>query len=102
MKRVALILLAIATLLGCCLYPKAPMPSNLVSQTVALVGHPADMDVPDQIYCSGVFISPIEILTAEHCLSALSHKQGDLISFKLFHHEHTYSAVVWSTDVEQS
>ena len=71
----AALVLAMCTLVGCCVTPGSQTPrqhvtmaDQLRSDTVALVYRDADNDVDP--FCAGVWISPDEVLTADHCVRA--------------------------------
>lgn len=101
----------VAFLAGCCVHSSSVLapanPESLVHQTIALVrvGEGSVMT-----YCSGVFISQTEILTAQHCAQAvangflpinrITHNQGVLINFQVFKHGAIHSALVWAEDPE--
>ena len=70
-----LFVLAVCTLVGCCVNSKVRHPEGratvvdeLRSETVALVHRDDDNDVAT--FCTGVWVAPDQILTADHCAKA--------------------------------
>lgn len=69
------LLLVVSTMMGCCLHSgvmrpreKASFVDELKSDTVALVHRDGDGDIAT--FCTGVWVSKDEILTADHCAKA--------------------------------